>query len=349
MILNEYDAISLSHYAKEVKPTESFLLDLFFSKREPHENPTIWVKTKKNAKTLASFANKNATEPSPVKANGEYSTNQYTLPRIYESKIFTQNELKRFNEIDKLFAEGAERDKARAEMIANEIDDLKNRVINRLEQMASKALTTGKFISNDANSDSDILFDFDFKSDKQFHALTKKWSAVDSDPIKDLRLLSNKMLDNSGYRPTSLVLGRGASDAFLSNANVLKYLDAQNFRLGAVDISKQVNNTAVEVANVLGIKIYEYSSKYIDSDGVAQDFFSENGCLLLNASINAGAVHTAQILRVDEKRKLYPIAQEMALIPITNELQTALTWTLDNISAPIISDVTPIISVTNVI
>ena len=91
-----------------------------------------------------------------------------------------------------------------------------------------------------------------------------QWNDASSDPISDLRHLGTVMLESTGYRPNTLVLGRKTYDALLDNAALIdriKYgqtagaaasvnlnLLAQLFEVDRVLVSQAIVNSANEGA-----------------------------------------------------------------------------------------------------
>lgn len=348
LLLDPNDPVSLTYYAKKSKSVETFFLDTFFSKKEKHEHNTIWYERKSSVRNLANFVSERAEKPIPIKHNFSVDRKQFKLARTFEMKSFSQYQLERMTPIDKKFAPESERNEMRMEVVADEIDDLKARVLNRMEQLACSAVLTGKITVNDADSEP-IDYDFGYEAGKHLVALSTKWTDPNADPILDLRRYTNIMMDHCDQKPDLLIMGRDVTNAFLNNAKVQRYLDTLNYKVGNIDINKQEASAATAIAQMIGLKFVEYSQKYTNKDGSKAEYFPANGLLLASNQANVGIQHTGVIFRVDDKGKFVPVSSEMYLYPKINDEKTQFSWSLDNVSVPMIHEPDAFISFSNVL
>lgn len=341
--LTEYMSISLEKYA------ETFILSKFFTNKEPHETNKIIYERRSSARKLAEFVSMNEDNPLPIKHSMKVANLEFELARTFEMKTFTKNMLDKMAGINMSFASKKDRDKYADEIIAYELNDLRDRIANRKEQLACLGVVNGKIQITD--SEQDIEYDFGFVADKQIVTLAAKWSDPASDPIADLRRCKNLMMDNGDLKPDTVVLGRNAAEAFLRHPKVITALDTLNYRVGSIDINQANtdNSTAELIAQMLGMKFYEYSQKFTNSQGIKEDFFPTNSCVLIAPS-EGFIEHAGTIYRMDENTNLMrPMAREVYVYPTINEHKTKLSWTSESICIPMIHEPEAVISLRNVV
>ncbi len=348
LLIDPYKATELTYYAQNTKGCECFVLDKFFTSKESHETNNILYERRSSARKLAEFVAMNEENPVPIRHSMKVNNLQFELARTFEIKSFTKNQMDKMAGIHQTFANQKDRDQYRSDYVATEIEDMKSRVNNRLEQLACLGIVTGKQVITD--SQQTVEYDYGFKAGEQLIALATKWSDPTSDPIADLRRLRSQMMDNCDLKPDTVLLGRNVAEVFLRNPKVKEALDTLNYRVGNVDLTQNNDSSTAElIAQMLGMKFYEYSQKFTNSLGTKEDFFPASGCVLLSGSSKGFVQHAGTIYRVDENGRMVQMAKQLWMYPITNEHKTKFSWTAESICVPMIHEPEAIISLSNVI
>lgn len=145
------------------------------------------------------------------------------------------------------------------------------------EWLCSQAVTGSIAITLD---DGDLAVDFGFPAaNKPVLAGAEKWDsgAAELDIPKQLRQWKRRIIQGSGYTPTDVMLGSSAADAFLSDAKVLKLLDANNVRAGVIDL----NSPDGEYLGMFsGLRFWSNDEQYVDDSGTAQSYLSAGAVIM---------------------------------------------------------------------
>jgi hypothetical protein len=349
--INIYDKRSLTNAVKKIKVLEPFLLNKFFKRKKQHTAETIDFEIIKSDAKLALFANKDA--PAHLIGKKSKDLKHFTIPRTYETKVWTAQELADYKAlIGNIYASAAERVASANEFVADEITNLKERVYNRREEMACQILNTGKVsISQD-----DIEFELDFgfttdTLDNGGHIVVLgdgyQWDdGTSKNILNDIRAAKTAMMRRVRKNVTACILGEDAAKAFINDSTIKSLLDNQNLAVGRMDLNQANQPQGTYLGKILGVEFWEYNQQYTDSSGDDQDLISANKAIFLPSDID-GELETGPIYRIDKNTgNIKIITQEFLLEPFVDNKGTILTWDLEQKSTPTIRDADNVISMT---
>jgi hypothetical protein len=236
--------------------------------------------------------------------------------------------------------------------IAREILDLKERVINRREEMACSILNTGKI--SVAQDNVEFEYDFGFKNDTLAnggHLISNatsatKWNDGTSvDIIGNIREWKRAISRRSGLSADVCILGENASDAFIKDEKIQEMLDNNNLRVGRLDLNKDQVEGGTYIGRFLGIDFYEYTQEYSIDDTTTANLVDPNKAIMFSTKVQS-MLHYGPIYRIDEaskKQKIYNV--EFLLEPDVVK-KVSLSWKLEQKSIPVIDDPDAVISAT---
>jgi hypothetical protein len=158
--------------------------------------------------------------------------------------------------------------------LGDELKTLKDRITRTIEYMAAQAMRGNIAMTGE---EVDINLDFGIASgNKPSKAGNDKWGGTSAKIKKDLRAWQRLCVQGSGYQPDVCILGSDAADAFVEDASILKVLDQNNVKVGALDLTQGISY----IGRFLGMDIYEDCRQYTDASGVSQNFTPASTCLL---------------------------------------------------------------------
>lgn len=99
------------------------------------------------------------------------------------------------------------------------------------------------------------------------------WSAASGVNIKKDVLTARRLVhDEMGSNVTDIVLGSTATDAFLNNTDLKDFLDANNYNIGSVDLTRPIRDDgALLLGTHQGIRIWSYTRTVELPDGTSYD------------------------------------------------------------------------------
>jgi hypothetical protein len=337
------DSRSLTQRINKIKPPAPFLMEKIFGTNEVHDSETVDIEIVSGSDTLAQFANPNEIQPRPVK---KISSKVLTvkIPRTYESKTFTVQEMRDLQILGNIYANAADKSAAQKEKINLELSELKNRAIRLREKMAADAVSTG-LISVSQNN---IAFEVDylFENNKQLLTLAgaDKWDASTPKIMSQLRTWKRNIAQRSGINADTLVLGTSASELFLGNDQILKMLDNNQVRVGSLDLNQKNAIGATYIGTIMGLDIYEYTQQYVNEAGSATDMIASTSAIMI-ASGAPFKTHSGAIYRLGSGNIASPVSYDMYLEAIPNPNRTSIQWDCEQKSLPTIHDPGAVISV----
>lgn len=267
-----------------------------------------------------------------------------TLPRTFEKKVFTALEIANYKTIGNLYVSNAEeRTRIPNQMILQELEELKNRIIRRREQMACEGLSTGKIHIDQDNIEFSV--DFEFQNNVQLITLSSadKWNATNTKPLINLRNWKRNIMNRCGINADIMLLGSEAADAFLANDAVKKELDTNNNKVGVLDLNQKATRSGMFIGRIMGIDIYEYNQQYTKPDNTTVDMINPKKAILIASQTPGFKMHFGPIYRI-ENGNLKIITDELFVETNTNDDKTALDWKVEQKSLPTIHEPNAIIS-----
>lgn len=347
--INIYDKRSLTNAVNKIKVLEPFLLNKFFKTKRQHSAETIDVEIIKSNANLAQFVSDG--EGAKIIAKGKKDVKTVTIPRTYEKKIFTAKELADYQAlIGNVYASPQERIRAANEMIVREVEDIKNRAVNRREELVCQILNTGKITISQDNIAFEIDFDFVTAAlDSGGHIVTLaesyQWDdGVSKNIVEDCRKIKRAIMRRSGKNANVCILGEKAAEWFIADTGVKALLDNNNLRVGALDLTRANEKYGNYIGSFAGIEFYEYNQQY-NLNGTLTDMISTNKAIFLPQEA-AYDLHFGPVYRISANNQLDIITSEYLLEPKVDEDRTYLEWRLEQKSLPAISDPDTIVSMT---
>lgn len=346
-VIDIFEKRSMTNAINKTIALEPFFMNMFFKRKEMHANERIDVEIYKGIDGYAQYVNRNTPEAKPVK-KGSQKWETVSLPRTYEKKVFTAQELADYHSIGSIYTENpAERTKAANEWTLREVAQLKERVLRTSELAAATIMSTGKYEVDLP----DVKFDFDFKfTSDQLPTLTTKWDAsTGANPLKNLRDWKRKIMAKTGINPNILILGSDAADAFLDNETVKKALDNNNYKVGSLDLSGDATQAGIYYGRIAGVDIYEYNQQYsvINSSGnlEVKDMIDKKKAILSVKGHDTFRLHKGPAYRIKGTDGLSVIMGDYLLEPKVID-DYILEWKCEQKSMPIIHMPELIISAT---
>ena len=298
-----YDQRALTEAINQIPVTEPFLLDNVFTDKQFHNAEVVDIEFYKGIQGVANFVSNDAKKPVPVK-HIKKSVKSVTIPRTWESKYFSLQDIININAIGNIYSDPATQKKAQDAELYKELAELKDRGWRRRELMAAQGLTAGLItVEQD-----EIYFKIDFEFEDTVHKVTLTdtalWTNAASNPIGYIKQCQRYIMQRS-FSPMKLILmGANAVDAMLSNANFIKQNRIPNtsWAQDKIDITQNVSHAGGYIGTMLnGVGVYEYSQQYIDpATGLVADMFPSDYicCIASNSGVNNSfRQHIAPIYR----------------------------------------------------
>jgi hypothetical protein len=348
-LINIYDKRSLTNAVRKVKVVQPFILDKFFTRKKQHSSEKIDVEITESKAKLAQFVNQD--EGAKLIGKKTKSVKTITVPRTFEKKVWTAQELADYKAlIGNVYASKEERQRAANEMVADEVADLKDRIMNRREEMACQILNTGKI--SIAQEGIGFELDFGFKTDtleNGGHIVTLaeayQWDdGASKNIINDVRSVKTAIQRRSGKTVDTCILGEDAAKWFIADTAVKSALDNLNYKVGMIDLNKANEQYGIYIGRFMGIDFFEYNQQY-DVDGVTTDLINPKKAIFLPSNADYD-LHFGPIYRISESGDLNIITSEFLLEPKVNEEKTFLEWKIEQKSLPAIGDSDIIVSMT---
>lgn len=344
LLVDLYDSRSLSQAINKVAATEPFLLNKIFYTKEQHDSDKVDIEIVAGSSKVAQFVNANEPNPTPASKLTKTMTT-ITIPRTYESKVFTAQMLKDMNVAGGIYATAQERAKAQQEKVAMELADLKDRVIRVREKMAADAISTGAIAVSQDNIKFGVSFGFVTSASGNIRTLTGAdlWSATTGVPLANVRAWKNFIMKSSFQNANICILGTSAAEAFVGNENVRKAFDANNFMVGRVDLTQDGTVGATYLGRLLGIDFYEYAQQYIPDGGSATDLIPTDRAILVAAG-TTNRLHYGPAYRINGNA-VQVFNGEFLLEIDDKSSKTMLQWNCEQKSLPAIHDPGCVVSV----
>lgn len=341
MSVSLYDSRSLTESINKVKYVNPFVLDKVFSYKRTWATDKIDVEIVTGSSKMAQFVGANEPKPKNI-AKLTRETKTVTLPRTFESKLFTANELMAFNAVGALYDQ-SQKLAFQKEMIALNLQELKERVLRRREQMAVEALCTGKISVTQSNTAWEI--DYGYVDTEQLVTLsgTDLFTNSASKPVTKLRQYQKLIQRRSGVAPSIALLGSSAAEAFTGNAEVQKALNTLNYKVGQMDLTVPPVDGAFYIGRIGGVEFWEYTQQYVDDSGNAVDMLTADRMVLVAPS-SSFRLHIGPAYRIVNQ---LPVAiQSELFLEVDDESDSrGLQWNCEQKSLPTIHDPGAVMSI----
>lgn len=343
-LIDMFEARSLTNAINRAKVVEPFVLNTFFKNRQFHAADKIDIEIITGSDKLAQFVNQHE-GALPIKKLSK-TIKTLSLPRTFEKKLFTALELANYKSVGNIYVSSPEeRTRLANQMILQELEELKNRIIRRREQMACEGISTGKIVVSQDNIDFSV--DFEFQNNVHLVSLTTtaKWSETTAKPLLNMRNWKRDIMKRCGVNADILILGSEAADAFIAHESIKKELDTNNNRVGVLDLTQSATATGMFIGRIMGMDIYEYNQQYTTPDNTTTDMINSKKAIMVASKSPGFRVHFGPIYRIENGNlKIYQ--NELLVETNTNQDKTALDWKVEQKSLPTIHEPNAIISAT---
>lgn len=252
------NVVTMTRAVNAMTPPARVLQQLLFPPSTYQNVPTktIQFDVKRGGRKVAPFCSY-YDESKRVNRQG-FQTNTYELPHFNLSGFISTADLQleRMLGQNPILPEGVTPQSFRNQKIADMQLQLRSMIENRIELMIAQLLYGSMDVTGD-----NVNYKIDLgmpDANKPELTGTAKWGASAAKITNNLRGWKRLINRATGYNANVMILGYEAAEAFLSDADVIKRLDSNNYRVGAL---------AIEgldfLGRYLGMDIYERSEQYI--------------------------------------------------------------------------------------
>jgi len=333
---------SLTNAVNKIKTRSTFLTDLFFSNRVPtHPTDSFDFEVVTSKDRVATFSDRYAKVPHNIKGLSR-TVQRMSIPRTYEARPFTADELSSFtpNLTGSIYIGSAAEIAANAQRaILQEIAQLQDRVVGLRELMTAQAITTG--IINITVDGVTRTCEFGYSAGTHTTTLTgtSRWGQSAADIVGNFATWKKTVVKRTGMARLACVMGSNAFLLFRKDASVLKQLDNNNNRVGAIDMS-QVSDVRLGAYRGMydGCEIYEYEQEYQDANDATQQYFDTNQVVMGALNNPNNRMHFGPIYRIGDNGQALTISNEFLLYPVINASKTEVSWEMEQKSIPAIHE-----------
>lgn len=257
------------------KAPKMFLEKLFFGATEDHLSRIIDFEKVEGTDRMAVYVNPD--EQSRLVEGNVSELRTLVIPVTNEHVFFNSEKLALGKTLSSSVygSTAADITAYRNKKIQDGVVTLIDRIRRRREWAAAQALTTGRI---EYKGDSvHFVLDFGFGNEQRVKLTgTSKWDDAAADILAQGRTRRRETAKRSGSAASVCVMGSDATELFLNNEKVMKRLDNMNYRIGAIDLTKEEIEGATYLGTMSNIAYYEYAQSYTDKEGNEAEMFPTN-------------------------------------------------------------------------
>jgi hypothetical protein len=235
--------------------------------------------------------------PTPRKRTG-YKTREVSPAYFQESTYISPSELQ-----ERLAGEalgGTLTPESRLTRILTEVGlSHKKMIDNRLELMSCQGLLNGGYtLQSDQYARTAITFGRNAALSPTALTGTDRWWAAGAvgstaNPLRNIQAMIDLMYDTNGSKPTDIILGANAAKGFAASPAVREILN-ENYRDSRAKFNfEPQSRIGLSYLGNLGEtgqhKVWVYSQKYEDDNGVKQEYFDPNRIAFIDNATYGGA------------------------------------------------------------
>lgn len=285
---------SLTAGINEFGQQPTFLTKNVFKSVEKHATDIIDWEVWSRAGKLASFVGDNDDPVPSSKGTGIVYT--VKIPKTANIKHFTAKELAAFKKLGDVgyIGNNAQKLTAQTNYIKDELYAEQLAVMRTREYMMAKLLVDGT-LTVGANT-----ITMNYVANKQTFTLGtgQKWSDTGVNPLTTIDTYKRIIMKRANAVPNICLLGSAAAASFITNAEVLKALENNNYQTGALDLTQGITEgSVIYLKTIRGISFYEYAGVY-DNGGTQTDIMDANKICLF-ATDDSFRLHKAPIEKTD--------------------------------------------------
>lgn len=279
------DQFELLQTVERIKPPASYLVDTWFpnSITSTLTNGYMVVEYRKEGRLLAPFVSKGG---KGVNLNrGTSRIRLYKAPMVGPRRVIGLGdiELRQFGETP-VFSNVTPEQRA-AKMQAEDLTDLLRTIQNRKNKMAADILQTGKTVirglADDGKTEEVDTIQFDWNG--RVNA-SKDWSQANADIYGDIKAISDRIQEDSGFIPTLMLCGKNVEQKLLNNTEIFKWLSIPNREnLSMATFSPHYTSPQARFVgqiSALNIEIVSYAETFTDDDGKVKPFLDPDVAII---------------------------------------------------------------------
>lgn len=188
------------------------------------------------------------------------------------------------------------------QMVLQTLADHENEITGREELMCVDALKTGQVVAVGDGINDTISYGRDAELTDALTS-TARWGETGVKPLASIRTWGRLIAEKSGAVARKVVLGYGAAELFLADADVREILD--NRRSGeanqmalAGSATGGVEDVARLIGQIDGVEYWEYLQTYETDAGVSTHYWPEFGVGLVSPGVMNGHMTYGAILDI---------------------------------------------------
>lgn len=271
--INLYKTRTMLGAIKNIPSNAQFLMDTFCKRSRTFVTESFDIDFVKGKKKLAPFVAKY--KNGVMVERNQITTKNYTPEKIQPMRVLTVETLEQRLAGEAVYSDRKPADR-KAELLAEDLRELKDFVDRRKEWIIAQILTTGSFsapVMADNGVFDTVSFDYGHTQNS-----AKSWADPEtSKPLDDLQDMYDVVGDGCGEYPTIVVMGAGALKNFMASKQVLEALDKRNLTIGMIEPS--IKSKHVQFIGKLlrpNVEIYTYAESYVNDEGATAKFIPDN-------------------------------------------------------------------------
>ena len=282
--INYNDTISLIKAMERVQPPASFLIDTFFPNKAPiSKNNYIMIEQRQKKRRLAPFVVKSGKGVNMKRESSKMKV--YAPPMVGPRRTLSTEDLAQRSFGETIYSTIDESQRA-SRMLAEDLTDLHDSVINRMNQMAADIMLNGRYeIRGYADDGTTELIDtIEFTDWNQRLIPLRHWDQAGATIYTDISEMSSKIRQRANQIPTIMVCGKNVPQYLLNNDEIKSWLMVPN-RENMAMLSIKPKFESPQILRVgkidsLNLEIYSYEEIYTDDDGNEKAYIGDDDVII---------------------------------------------------------------------
>lgn len=278
------DTFTLMQAMDRMKQPSSFLVSTFFP-NVPATAVTskIAVEYRKGARKLAPFVIPGGNGVNTSRTGSKIDF--YEPPMMGPRRVLGVDELMQRSFGEDVYSTKTPEQRAN-EILAHDLVDLQNMIVNRKNKMAADILLNGQCQIDGYGADGKITKTDVLKFEDWTQKLepTVKWDQANADIYGDLAEMSGSIQENAGIVPDVAICGKNIMSYILGNDAIMKYIAIPNANNLSM-MSFQPRLRAPQIMYIgtimsLNLELYSYMETYVDESGQVQGFIGDDDVII---------------------------------------------------------------------
>lgn len=295
---------SLNRLVQSLKRPQTALLSAFFPEIETSETEVIFFDVENKKRRVAPFVSP-LREGRLVEEEG-YVTKSFTPAYVKDKRVFDPNKALKRAAGETIGGDQSPINRLQANLVRQTADQL-DMLMRRKEVMASEVLRTGKVTISGEGYPTTVV-DFGRASGNTVSlTTTAQWGETDVSPLADIKSWGMTILKNSGAKVRDVIMDVSASELFLADPAVEKFLNTRPLSHNSNDNVSAVTFADLGLSYMGAIGEYRfwiYSDWYVDDNNVEKPILPDYTVLMVSPDLD-GVQHHGAIR--DTKAGLQPM------------------------------------------